>query len=189
MDRVERRWMIGGGSIAIIGIVGCVLALELTRAPTNPLEGGSFIAFLAVSVVGLALMAAAGARDALSGGRSGTRLLKLTRLDAVTEAPLDAPAEQLTMRPVYRNRHEDSAYRTRYEVAMQARPGVTVLLLEAHAPSIMNMQLDDIRVVHQDADHRAGTAWASVPDPPAAFRIDVVTSLPEEDIYFQGSVC
>jgi hypothetical protein len=189
MDRNERHWVIGGGIIAIIGTVGCVLATTLPRAPGNPLEGGDFIVFLAVAVVGLALIVAAGARDALSSSTSGTRLLKLSRLDAVTEAPLQATAEQLTVRPVYRNCLEDSVYRTRYEVAMQAQTEVTVLLLEALAPSMIEVQFDDVRIVHQDAGHRSGIAWASVPDPPFLFRFDVVTSLPEKDILIRGSVC
>lgn len=189
MDPNERRWVIGGGIVAIIGTVGCVLAAALPGAPRNPLEGGDFIVFLAVAVVGLALIVAAGARDALSSSGSGTRLLRLSRLDVVTESPFEAPAEQLTVRPVYRNCHEDSVYRTRYEVAMQARTGVTVLLLEALAPSMVEVQFDDVRIVHQDGGHRSGIAWASVPDPPFLFRFDVVTSLPEEDILIRGSVC
>ncbi len=189
MDRNERRWIIGGGIVAIIGIVGCVLAAALARARSNPLEGGAFIVFLAVSVIGLALIVAAGARDALSSSGSGARRLELTRLDAVTEPPAGAATEQLTVRPVYRNCHEDSVYRTRYEVAMQARTEVTVLLLEALAPSMIGVQFDDVRIVHQEAGQGSGIAWASVPDPPFLFRFDVVTSLPEEDIHIRGSVC
>jgi hypothetical protein len=189
VDRNERRWVVGGGVVAIIGTVGCVLAATLPRAPSNPLEGGDFIVFLAVAVVGLALIVAAGARDALSSSGSGTRLLELTRLDAVTEPPLDTAAEQLTVRPVYRNCHENSVYRTRYEVAMQARSQVMVLVLEARAPSMIELQCDDVRIVHQDAGQGPGIAWASVPDPPFLFRFDVVTSLPEENIQIRGSVC
>ncbi|MGD0380095.1 MAG: hypothetical protein ABSC30_08925 [Acidimicrobiales bacterium] len=189
MDPNERRWVIGGGIVAIIGTVGCVLAAALPGAPKNPLEGGDFIVFLAVAVVGLALIVAAGARDALSSSASGARLLKLTRLDAVIEPPFEAAAEQLTVRPVYRNCHEDAVYRTRYEVAMQARSEVTVLLLEALAPSMIEVQFDDVRIVHQDVGQGSGIAWASVPDPPFLFRFDVVTGLPEENIQIRGSVC
>lgn len=189
MDPNERRWMIGGGIVAITGIVGCVLAAALARARSNPLKGGDFIVFLAVAMVGLGLIVAAGARDALSSSGSGARLLKLTRLDAVNEPPVGAAAEQLTVRPVYRNWHENSVYRTRYEVAMQARTEVTVLLLEALAPSMIEVQCDDVRIVHQEAGQRSGIAWASVPDPPCLFRFDVVTSSPEENIHIRGSVC
>ncbi len=189
MDPVERRWVIVGGVVAIVGIVGCVLAAVLPRAPSNPLEGGPFIVFLAVAVVGLALIAAAGARDALSSSGSGSRILKLARLDVVTESSVEAAPEQLTVRPVYRNCHEDSVYRTRYEVAMQARTEVTVLVLEALAPSMIEVQCDDVRIVRQEAGHGSGIAWASVPDPPFLFRFDVVTSLPEENIQIRGSVC
>ena len=189
MDPHERRWVIGGGIVAIIGTVGCVLATTLPRAPGNPLEGGAFVVFLAVAVVGLALIVAAGARDALSASGSGARRLDLTRLDALTESPPGATAEQLTVRPVYRNSHEDSVYRTRYEVAMQARTAVTVLLLEAVAPSMIEVHVDDVGIVHQDAGRGSGIAWASVPDPPFLFRFDVVTSSPEENIDIRGSVC
>jgi len=189
MDPHERRWVIVGGIVAIIGIVGCVLAATLPRTPSNPLEGGDFIVFLAVAVAGLALIVAAGARDALSSSGSGTRLLELTRLDAVTEPPFEAVTEQLTVRPVYRNCHEDSVYHTRYEVAMQAQTEVTVLLLEALAPSMIEVHLDDVRIVHQDVGQGTGIAWASVLDPPFLFRFDVVTSAPEENIQIRGSVC
>ena len=91
MDPHERRWVIGGGIVAIIGTVGCVLATTLPRAPGNPLEGGAFVVFLAVAVVGLALIVAAGARDALSASGSGARRLDLTRLDALTESPRGRP--------------------------------------------------------------------------------------------------
>ncbi len=189
MDPNERRWVIGGGIVAIIGTVGCVLAIALPGGPKNPLEGGDFIVFLAVAVVGLALIVAAGARDALSSSGRGARLLKLTRLDAVIEPPVEAATEQLTVRPVYRNSHENSVYRTRYEVAMAARTEVTVLLLEALAPSMIEVHCDDVRIVHQDVGQGSGIAWASVPDPPFLFRFDVLTSRPEEDIEIRGSVC
>ncbi len=93
------------------------------------------------------------------------------------------------MRPVYRNCHEATVYRTRYEVAMQAQSDVTVLLLEALAPSMIEVHVDDVHIAHQEAGHGSGIAWASVPDPPFLFRFDVVTSLPEENILIRGSVC
>ena len=186
MDPRERRWVIGGGVVAIIGIVGCVIAAALNRAPTNPLQSNGFIVFLAVAVLGLGLIVAAGARDALLND-GGTRRLGLERLDAMANAPVEDVTEHLTIRPVYSNLSEGSAYRTRFEVALQADVEVKSLILEALAPSVREVRFDDVRIVQRDVGHHLGIAWASMPDPPPLFRVDVVTSLPEEHISLRCS--
>jgi len=144
---------------------------------------------LAVAVLGLALIVAAGARDALLRDPR-TRIVKLSRFGDSADAPAEGPhgAGELTVRPVFANVNEGDVYHTRYEVAMQARSEVKVLLLEAWAPSVLGVRFDDVRILDQEAGAGTGNAWATVSDPPFVFRLDVLTTGPEHEIQLRGSI-
>lgn len=177
--------MVWGGAIAIVGAAGCALTASLWSAPKGLLESDPFMGFLAIAVLGLGLIVAAGARDALLSGESA--FVQLTRFDVVDEKD-ERGTDRLTVHPVFRNIREGDVYRTRYEMALQAEADVNALLLHASAPSVLGMRLEDVRIRHQEAGHGAGKAWVSVVEPPFLFRLDVMTSRPEDDIRIGGSV-
>jgi hypothetical protein len=188
VDPGERRWVLLGGAIAIVGMAGCVIVVALWSAPKGLLESDPFMGCLAVVVLGLALIVAAGARDALLSDKDSS-VLTLTRFgDPSAVADEQPPKDEVTIRPVFRNVREGDAYRTRYELALQRRDAIAALLVQASAPSVLLVRFDEVSIHLQESGAGAGHAWASVPDPPALFRLDVITGEPERRIELGGSV-
>jgi hypothetical protein len=190
MDPKERRWVVGGAVLTGVGIVAAILTAALWKAPKGLLESDPFMASVAVAVLGMALIVAAGARDALLSDKD-TQILRLARMDPVDGAPPDDDAvryDKATIRPVFLNAPDGDRYRTRYEVAMQPLDAVRSLLLEASAPTVIGIRFDDVRIQRQEAGGIAGKAWASVSEPPFLFRLDVITTSPERSIRLDGSV-
>jgi hypothetical protein len=190
VDPSERRWVVIGAVVACIGIVACTLTVVLWRAPKGLLESDPFMASMAVTVVGMALIVAAGARDALL-NEGERRVFKLSRVDTVGDAlddGGDGPVDTVMVRTVYLNRPDGDGYRSRYEVALQPHHAVQSLLLEASAPTMLGIRFDEAGIDSQDGGGGAGRAWASVAEPPTVFRLDVVTGGPEVDIQLDGLV-
>jgi hypothetical protein len=188
VDPKERRAVILGGSVAGVGAVGCVVVTAFWNAPKGLLESDPFMGSLAVVVLGLALIVAAGARDALLTDPD-TRRLPLQQFGEVSfESDTRRADAEVTIRPVFRNLSYGDVYRTRYELALQRKGTIEALLMQASARSVLQVRCDDVSISLQEMGNGVGHAWASVPDPPSLFRLDVITSEPEDQIKVAGFV-
>ena len=175
MDPGERRWLIIGGSIAIAGVIGLVVVVALWSAPKGLLESNGFVVCLVVTVLGLALIVAAGARDALLVNKE-TEIVTLTRPGGIGSPGEPSPVATVKVHPVFRNAPQGDNFRTRYELVIDQLGAIEGLLLEAAAPSILSVRFDDVSIDHQEAGGGSGHAWARMLNPPLGFRVDVITS-------------
>jgi hypothetical protein len=180
VDPGERRALVIGGVIATVGLIGCLVVAVLWPDPKGLLDSNRFMACLLVLILGLALIVAAGARDALLSGSNG-EVVRLTRGDG------RAPVGTLMVSPVYRNAPEGEGFRTRYELAIRSPAAIEGLLLEAVAPSVLSVRFDDSSIDHQEAGADSGHAWARMTDPPPVFRLNVMTGAPEPAIRIDAS--
>jgi hypothetical protein len=187
MERADRRWVVSGSAIALVGVIALVVVL--TTVDVGSLDQTALIALIATIVVGLALIAAAGARDALLNDE-GAQSVPLADAVDPGEVTVDRPQAPSSLRvgTVYRNRPEGIVFRTRYEIALLTEQRIRALRVNARAPSIVGVRADPPGDPQSDAGREPGVAWVTLLDPPLVVYLDVLTDAPEEQVVIGGSV-